>query len=214
MICLFASLTPLSLFGYNYGQHCNRNRFYASYVKRFGLDDKYYIDKVLKGDLNAYTPLVERYRCYVYALVKRTCPHPAEAEELAQDVFVKAYEHLREFRGTAAFTTWLYRIAYNTAVSHARKKKRYGISIDNIDIHNYFDEEQEDAESREGALVALEQILLSLPPEEQMLLSLFYKDNLKMEEVAYISGLSLSNAKVKIHRIRKKLHLLYESTTT
>jgi len=178
------------------------------------LEDKDYIDRILKGDLNAYTPLVERYKGYVYALVKRTCPHPAEAEELAMDVFVKAYEHLREFRGTSAFTTWLYRIAYNTAISHARKKKRYGVSIDTIDLRSFMEEDFDHAANRERSFVALEQILLSLPPEEQLLISLFYQEGLKMEEVAFISGLSLSNAKVKIHRIRKKLLLLYESTTT
>jgi len=178
------------------------------------LEDKDYIDRILKGDLNAYTPLVERYKGYVYALVKRTCPHPAEAEELAMDVFVKAYEHLREFRGTSAFTTWLYRIAYNTAISHARKKKQYGVSIDTIDIRSFMEEDFENATNRERSFVTLEQILLSLPPEEQMLISLYYKEGLKMEEVACICGLSLSNAKVKIHRIRKKLLLLYESTST
>ena len=178
------------------------------------MDDNYYINKVLKGDLNAYTPLVERYQQYVYTLVKRTCPHPAEAEELAMDVFVKAYEHLHEFRGTATFTTWLYRIAFNTAISYARKKKRYRVSIDTLDIRNNIEEDMDDAESKERAYVALEQLLSSLPPEEQMLISLHYKEGLKMEEVAYISGLSLSNTKVKIHRIRKKLHLLYESTKT
>ena len=182
------------------------------------MDDKYYIDKVLKGDLNAYTPLVERHQKYVYALVKRTCPHPAEAEELAQDVFVKAYEHLREFRGAAAFTTWLYRIAFNTAVSHARKKRRYGVSIDKIDPHTFAVSDQElqdireEAMHKERAYNILDRILSTLPADEQLLVSLYYKENLKMEEVAYISGLSLSNAKIKIHRIRKKLHLLYEST--
>ena len=177
------------------------------------MEDKDYIDRILKGDLNAYTPLVEKYRHYVYTLVRRTCPHPAEAEELAQDVFVKAYEHLRTFRGTSSFSTWLYRIAFNTAVSYARKKRRYGVSIERLDVRSYMEEEQEEVEYRERVIVALEQILSSLPPEEQMLISLYYKEGLKMEEVAYISGLSLSNAKVKIHRIRKKLHLLYETTT-
>jgi RNA polymerase sigma-70 factor (ECF subfamily) len=177
------------------------------------MDDSHYIERVLKGDLNAYTPLVDKYRSYVYTLVKRTCPNPAEAEELAQDVFVKAYEHLSTFRGSSAFSTWLYRIAFNTAISHARKKKRYGVSIDKIEIRDYLEEESEEAENRERAYIALEKIISTLPPEEQMLLSLYYTKSLMMEEVAYISGLSLSNTKVRIHRIRKKLYLLYESTT-
>ena len=180
------------------------------------LDDTYYIEQVLKGDLNAYTPLVNRYRGYVMALVKRTCPHPEEAEELAQDVFVKAYEHLPEFKGTAAFTTWLYRIAFNTAVSHARKKRRYGTSIDEVNLRNFvaidaqMRDELEEAEQKEWAYRTLERLLADLPAAEQMLISLYYKEGLSMEEVAYISGLSCTNAKVKIHRIRKKLHTLFE----
>jgi RNA polymerase sigma-70 factor (ECF subfamily) len=180
------------------------------------LNDNYYIAQVIKGNLNAYTPLVEKYRQYVLALVQRTCPHPAEAEELAQDVFVKAYEHLETFRGTAAFTTWLYRIAFNTAVSHARKKRRYGVSIDRIDLRTFIvsDEEirdnQDDAMRKEQIYITLERLLESLPADEQMLISLYYKQELNMDEVAYISGLSLSNAKVKIHRIRKKLYLLFQ----
>ena len=178
------------------------------------LDDLLYIERVLKGDLNAYTPLVERYRSYVLALVRRSCPIMAEAEELAQDVFVKAYERLREFRGEAAFSTWLYRIAFNRAVSHARKKRRYGIPIDRINMERFVAPYQEagidEAVERERVYLTLERLLLNLPAEEQMLLSLYYKEGLKMEEVAYISGLSLSNAKVKIHRIRNKLNILFQ----
>ena len=180
------------------------------------MDDYHYIERVLQGDLHAYTPLVEKYRQYVYTLVKRTCPHAAEAEELAQDVFVKAYEHLGDFRRNAAFSTWLYRIAFNTAVSHARKKKRYGVSIDDMDPRRFAASEEEAKQERDSAIrkeqtyIALERLLTSLPADEQMLLSLFYKQGLKMEEVAYIGGLSLSNAKVKIHRIRKKLYTLFQ----
>jgi len=184
------------------------------------LDDSHYIERVIKGDLNAYTPLVEKYQRYVYILVKRTCAHPAEAEELAQDVFVKAYEHLREFKGTAAFSTWLYRIAFNTAVSHARKKRYYGVSIDNIDPRTITaspEEEQNGMENmmrKEQTYTALERLLALLPADEQMLISLYYKEGLKMEEVACICGLSLSNAKVKIHRIRKKINMLFQEEST
>ncbi|MCL2502007.1 MAG: RNA polymerase sigma factor [Bacteroidales bacterium] len=180
------------------------------------MDDHHYIERVLKGDLHAYTPLVEKYRQYVYALVKRTCPHPAEAEELAQDVFVKAYERLGTFRGASAFSTWLYRIAFNTAVSHARKKKRYGVSINDIDPRHFAvleedtQEERSNAMRKEQSYAALERLLASLPADEQMLVSLFYKQGLNMEEVAYIGGLTLTNTKVKMHRIRKKLYTLFQ----
>ena len=180
------------------------------------MDDLHYIERVLKGDLNAYTPLVEKYRRYVYVLVKRCCKDSAEAEELSQDVFVKAYEHLRTFSQKAAFSTWLYRIAFNTAVSYARKKKRYGVSIDQIDPRTFAvwdGEEQREREvqmSREQRYASLERLLAGLPAEEQMLMALYYKEELKMEEVAGMAGLSLTNTKVKIHRIRQKLNMLFK----
>ena len=175
------------------------------------MDDNDYIERVLKGELHAYTPLVEKYRHYVYVLVKRTCAHPAEAEELAQDVFVKAYEHLSSFKGKAAFSTWLYRIAFNTAVSYARKKRRWGVPIDEVDPGAFSITDEEEQQNREAMMgrerqyLVVERLLATLPAEEQMLITLFYKEGLKMEEVAYISGLSLSNTKVKIHRVRKRI---------
>ena len=178
------------------------------------MDDLHYIERVLKGDINAFTPLVEKYRRYVFALVKRGCKDSAEAEELAQDVFVKAYEHLGAFRGKAAFSTWLYRIAFNTAVSHARKKKRFGIAIEQINPCTYAVsdvEEQREREilmSKEQRYAAVERLLANLPTDEQMLIALYYKEELKMEEVSNIAGLSLTNTKVKIHRIRQKLNML------
>lgn len=178
------------------------------------MDDNHYIERVLKGDLNAYTPLVDKYQRYVCVLVKRVCAHPAEVEELAQDVFVKAYQHLDAFKRKSAFSTWLYRIAFNTAVSHVRKKRHYGISIEEVDSQKFAisdEEEQEHREvmmNKERSYLVMERMLETLPAEEQMLISLYYKEGLKMEEVAYICGLSLSNAKVKIHRIRKKLNEL------
>ena len=171
-------------------------------------EDNAYIQRVLEGDLRAYTPLVNKYHGYVLALVRRTCKHSAEAEELAQDVFIKAYEHLKNFKGSAAFSTWLYRIAFNTAVSHARKRRFFWLGLDRADgksIATEDAEEREQGRQREQQYVLLEKAVAGLPSEEQMLLSLFYHQDMKMEEIAYICGLSQSNAKVKIHRIRKKL---------
>ena len=171
-------------------------------------EDNAYIQRVLEGDLRAYTPLVNKYHGYVLALVRRTCKHSAEAEELAQDVFIKAYEHLKSFKGTAAFSTWLYRIAFNTAVSHARRRRYFWQSINQSQaglVATEDEEEREEGLQRESRYVLLEKAVAGLPSEEQMLLSLFYHQDMKMEEIAYICGLSQSNAKVKIHRIRKKL---------
>src|SRR3954470_17558065 len=81
------------------------------------------IARVLNKDQQAYSILVERYRNYVFTLVLRYIKNREDAEEVAQDVFVKAYRSLPDFRGQSKFSTWLYTVATTTCISFLRKKK-------------------------------------------------------------------------------------------
>ena len=92
--------------------------------------DEIIITRVLNGDLNAYTLLVDKYKDRVFSLVRGIVKDNAVAEEVAQDVFVKAYTSLKKFRKESGFSTWIYRIAYNTAVSQTRQKKFWLKSFD------------------------------------------------------------------------------------
>src|SRR5205823_9803266 len=95
-----------------------------------GPSDSEIISLVLKGDHNAYALLVERYKSYVFTLTLRFTKNREDAEEVAQDIFVKAYRSLSDFRGTAKFSTWLYTIVYTTSITFLRKKKLSTTSID------------------------------------------------------------------------------------
>lgn len=167
-------------------------------------DDYIYIKRALEGDTTAFSVLVARYQIPVYAMVNRMVRHRQDAEDLAQDVFVKAYTSLGGFRGESRFSTWLCRIAYTTAVSHIRRKRpdRAGTEIQ----QEHDREDDYDRSLREDLLQQLQRSLNRLPPEDAALVTLYYQHDRSVDEIASITGLSDSNVKVRLYRIRKKLH--------
>jgi RNA polymerase sigma-70 factor (ECF subfamily) len=144
----------------------------------------------------------------VFTIVHRIISRAEEAEEVAQDVFVKAYEKLSNFKSESKFSTWLYRIAYNTAVSHTRKKKVDFLAMDEemIENHGEVETKQEimgltlDEQSK-----LLQEALGSLPRTDNLIISLYYYHGKDLEEISEIVGLTQNNVKVKLFRIRKKL---------
>lgn len=171
-------------------------------------DDQYYIDKVLGGDIAAYRQVVEKHQDLVFTIVKRIVSSQEDAEEVAQDVFLKAYEKLAEFKGKAKFSTWLYRIAYNTAVSHTRKRKVEFLTMEDQIIEGY-SEEQIRREflglSVDEQRTLINNALSSLPKTDNLIITLFYFHEKDLEEIGGIIGMTSNNVKVKLHRIRKKL---------
>jgi len=167
-------------------------------------DDIIYIKRTLDGDTDAFSVLVERYQSLVFSVVARMVRQRQDAEDVAQDVFMKAYSSLAGFRGEARFSTWICRIAYTTAVSHIRRYRpdRAGIEILNEHDTCTTDDEESPHEER---LQQLQQSMAQLPPDDAALLSLYYQHDKTMDEIASITGLSVSNVKVRLHRIRKRL---------
>lgn len=171
-------------------------------------DDAYYIRQVLNGDNSAYRGLVEKHQDLVFTIVNRIITRSEEAEEVAQDVFVKAYEKLADFKAESKFSTWLYRIAYNTAVSHTRKKKIDFLAMDEDKIENHGEVETKQeimGLTLEEQSRLLQQALGGLPRTDNLIISLFYYHGKELEEISEIVGLTKNNVKVKLFRIRKKL---------
>ena len=167
------------------------------------------IRKVREGDAEAFAPLVERYSRPIFALVVGIVGQREEAEELTQDIFLKAYTRLSTFGGRSAFSTWLYRIACNTALSAVRSRRRRFALFDSDRSERLPDVVDEGdltalSEAQEQALlVALDR----LAPDERALVQLHYYENRPLAECGEILSISESNAKVRLHRIRKKLGL-------
>jgi RNA polymerase sigma-70 factor (ECF subfamily) len=133
-----------------------------------------------------------------------------DAEEVVQDAFVKAFRNLASFRQKARFSTWLYRIIYNTAISRHRQKKPGWQSIEEITIPadgaEFMAEEEEDRHK------ILENAMQQLPEEDRILLTLYYVDESSVDDVHSILGISKANVKIKLFRARKRLQELVTKT--
>ncbi len=167
------------------------------------------IEQILEGDYNRFEYFVQRYSDRVFALIVRVVDSRELAEELTQDAFVKAYGNLRKFRGGSTFSTWLYRIAYNTALSALKSEKRGVMKVDSRTLSNIPDSEVEETlnSDKEEDVERLYRAIAKLNGKERALLTLFYNDDLSVEQISKITSQSPSNVKVKLHRARKKLHL-------
>lgn len=174
-----------------------------------GLNDNELISKVLSGDHQAYAGLVNRYQNYVFTLTLRMLKNREDAEEVAQDVFIKAFKYLADFRGASKFSTWLYTIVNNTCISFLRKKKLEIHSLDTEKVFEVADSmdsgfranlvEQKSRQSMVHNAIGL------LGPDDAEIITLFYKSEQSLEEIAQILGLEVNTAKVRLHRARTKL---------
>jgi len=172
-------------------------------------EDSVVIRMVLQGNRKAFSMLVERHKGMVFSIVCQIVQNQEDAEEVAQDVFVKAYRSLESFEGKSKFSTWLYRIAYNTAISSARKKKIVFSPLDDRMITDYTEDDIPFSSGHPDASeqhFLLERALQQLSPDDKTLISLFYQMDKTVEEISQIMGLTVANVKVRLHRIRKKLY--------
>jgi len=173
-----------------------------------------YIKRILEGETNLFSFFLGRYSRPVHSLIIRIIPAREDAEELTQDTFLKAFRKLDSFKGDCSFSTWLYRIAYNTAVSATRKKKRVFPAFEDAGLDQIPDEavdlllEKEDDENR---LQLLEAAIDRLNPEDKTLITLFYMEEKSISEVASVLQLTTDNVKVKLYRVRKKLFVMINS---
>jgi len=172
-------------------------------------DDKFYVEKVINGDTSAYAGLVNKHKEMVFTIAVKIVRNHEDAEEIAQDAFLKAFHALADFKGEAKFSTWLYRIAYNTAVSQSRKRKLEFSVISDEMINNYTTDKVSRSVnelSEDEQINAINSLMEKLPEEENLLLTLFYKNEKSIEDISEITGYTQSNVKVKLYRLRKKMY--------
>ncbi|MCB2221521.1 MAG: RNA polymerase sigma factor [Bacteroidetes bacterium] len=172
------------------------------------LNDEIYIERVLGGDQQAYAQLVNKYKVMVYTVAFRILRNHEDAEEIVQDAFVKAYQALGGFEKKSKFSTWLHRIVYNASISKTRKKKYEMHSLDEQFIENYStDEVYENLDQLDhNEQKKLVDVLMNkLDQEERAIISMFYISDHSTDEIAQITGLTQSNVKVRLHRIRGKM---------
>ena len=171
--------------------------------------DNFYIDKVLNNDANAYASLVDKHKNMVYTIALKIVRNREDAEEIAQDVFVKAYQSLSTFKKESKFSTWLYRIVYNAAISKTRKRNIETTDINYNIVENYSEDDINDNLNRldnNEQKKIINTVLKKLNSEDHLIVALYYFKDKSIEEISEIANISQSNVKVKLFRIRKKLY--------
>ncbi len=174
-----------------------------------GQTDNEIISRVLQGEQNAYAELVNRYQNYVFTLTLRMIKSREDAEEVAQDVFIKAYRYLSDFRGESKFSTWLYTIVNTTCITFLRKKKLEVYSLDNEKVFEMADSQDSGfranmVEQKSRVNMVNEAIAL-LSPDDGEIITLFYKAEQNLEEISKILGIETNTVKVRLHRARIRL---------
>ena len=168
------------------------------------------ITSVLAGQTADYAVLVKRHQRFVFTLAMRFAKNREDAEEIAQDCFIKAYRALGTFKQTSKFTTWLYTITYTTAMTSLRKKRVDTTSINddeyvlqiansgtNFDANNIVE--------KKSTYVYLNQAIDMLLPDDAAIITLFYKGEQSLEEIATALNMEANTIKVKLHRARQRL---------
>lgn len=171
--------------------------------------DSELILQVKKGNTAAYAELVNRYQQLVFSIILRYVEHREDAEELAQDVFVKAYRSLGDFRGDSKFSTWLYTIATTTSLSFLRKKKPV---VQSLDQETVFAGASQLAGSlsanqveQKSKIAMVQQAINLLSPDDAQVITLFYKGEQSLDEIARILKQETNTVKVRLHRARQRL---------
>lgn len=171
-------------------------------------EDLHIISQIKAGNSKAFSVLVDRYKNLVFTLALKMLENREEAEEVAQDVFIKVFNYIGTFNGDSKISTWIYKITYNTCLDYIKKlkKARHQVSINEITVNQLgsvdalFD--QLDKEDRKTVVA---ECLQQLSPDENFLMVLFYFEEKSLLEISKIVHLKVNHLKVKLFRIRKKL---------
>ncbi|MFZ5941778.1 MAG: RNA polymerase sigma factor [Bacteroidota bacterium] len=170
-----------------------------------------YIRQILDGETRLFAYFLREYGDPVYRLIRKIVESPEESEELTQDVFMRAFKKLSSFKADSRFSTWLYRIAYNVAVSKVRVKKVVYPAVSEEAMSRIPDDESDrllEGDGHEEQLARLERAVGELPEEERLLLHLYYLEERSVAEIGTIMDLGESNVKIRLHRTRKKLAVM------
>lgn len=167
------------------------------------------IAEVKSGNTDAFRSIVDYYRDAVYGLSLRLVSNEMEAEELAQDTFLKVFKSIASYRGESKFSTWLYRITYNTCISHLRKNKPNQVEIQEYHGSSNFNSGYDNLLEKDNNNV-IKKILKTLKPDDRAIIQLFYLEEKSIKEISEITGFTNSNVKVKLHRSKQKLKSMME----
>ena len=171
------------------------------------------VNRILRGETPAYRELVNRHKDYAFTIAYRILNNREDAEEAAQDAFVRAFNALPNFNRESKFTTWFYRVIINAALTIQQKKKITTENIDNAysEAHILRGGDSTENLKRQEQRFYIQQALKQLLPDDVTMIVLFYLKEQSLDEIAEIVGIEANTVKVKLHRARKRLAEVMQS---
>jgi RNA polymerase sigma factor (sigma-70 family) len=178
------------------------------------LSDQEIIDSVRKGNDPDYSIIVNRYKNKAFSMLKRMLKNEFDAEEVLQDCFLKAYLSLNGFKGDAKFSTWFYRIVYNSALTKLSSQKRKTESeMTSVEEHfNLESSYNSDEFEKKDVHKLIRDTINKLPVRYSAIITMFYLNEMTIDEISEVMGLTISNVKVMLHRSRNELRDLILNT--
>lgn len=170
-------------------------------------DEQNCIERIKNGDSGAYTFIVDAYKHMAFTIAMKILNDEEDAQDTAQEGFIKAFQQLNQFQGKSKFSTWLYTIVYRTAISKLKENKVQTQPINLRISENYSEDNrspQEEMQAKDEQYY-VKNAIQKLPQTEALLVTLFYLNENSTKEIHEITGLSLANIKINLFRARKKL---------
>ncbi|MDR2510768.1 MAG: sigma-70 family RNA polymerase sigma factor [Spirochaetaceae bacterium] len=169
-----------------------------------GLDDNSIVRQIIDGQADVFRLLIERHKKQVYALGMSFLRNSADSEDFTQEVFIKAYRALGQFKGNARFSTWLYRIAYNTALNKLGRRTEYSSLVESDEAESPMLTPEEES-IKEAVRQAVRQAVLELPEKYRLCIDLFFFYGRSYDEIEAITGIPVNTIKSHVFRAKKIL---------
>jgi RNA polymerase sigma factor (sigma-70 family) len=217
-MCSKAMTTPFQVWLHIYKKNffafcCNLNSFHGVLPNMAIINDQHYINLIIEGDSNAFAVLVDRYKNMVFSLALKMVKNREEAEEVAQDTFIKVFKSIAKFKGDSKFSTWVYKVTYNTCLDRIKKNNR---EQNTVPIDDFSENQIKTMETVLDAIdvsernKTIQDCIQLLPNEDGFLLTLYYFEEQSIDEISKIMDCNANNVKVKLFRSRKKLASILE----
>ncbi len=176
------------------------------------LTDAEIIESIKKGNTADYSILVDRYKAKSFTMLKRMLKNEFDAEEVLMDCFLKAYNNLASFKFESKFSTWFYRIVYNTALTKlSTAKRKIELDMESVDDLHYLESKfNADVLVKDDVAVLVRKIINELPPKNAAVVTMFYLEEMSTEEISEVLQISVPNVKVILHRSRNLLKEIIE----
>ncbi len=170
------------------------------------------IERAIVGNEDGYRYLLEKYQTYAFTIAVGIVKNEEHAEEIVQDAFIRVFKNIGKFKKKSKFSTWLYRIVYNTALTNLRRNRRMDVrSLNepenyNLDLPDNYANGFDDLVSSDK-ITFVNKAIASLSEHENLVVTLYYTNECSIIEIGQITGWNISTIKTRLYRARKNLYI-------